>query len=307
MHDVIIIGGGAAGLAAAMLVLGKGRSVLLIAEHLGGKAGTHQHLADEQAEEYIGGEEVASLFARAIAVRSDAVLHDQVASVSKERSVFRVVTAQHGVREAAAVILASGVTPVPLDVPGAAQLVGYGIGYSATTHAHLVADKRVAIIGSTPRALRGAHELAQTAAHIFLIAPERGALSTSLGIALPYRYNVDVLERTQPVEVVGTSGVERLVVTQDGTRRSLAVDAVFVDLGLRPNTSMVRHLVALDRDGFVRVDADGATNVSGLFAAGDATTVISENVLIAVGDGARAARSAYDYVLAHPSLRRREP
>lgn len=289
-----------------MLVLGKGRNALLIAEQLGGKAGTHQQLADEQTEEYLGGEEVASMFARTIAARGDAVLHDKVASVAKERGVFHVVTAQHGTREAATVILASGVTPVPLDVPGAAQLVGYGIGYSATTHAHIVAGKQVAVVGSTPRALRGAHELAQTAAQVFLVAPERGALSTPLGIALPYRYNVDVLERTQPVEVVGSSGVEQLIVLQDGTRRSLAVDAVFVDLGLRPNTGMVRQLAALDRDGFVRVDADGATNVGGLFAAGDATTTISENVLVAVGDGARAARSAYDYVLAHPSLQRRE-
>jgi thioredoxin reductase len=174
-----------------------------------------------------------------------------------------------------------------------------------TTHAQLIAGKRVAVVGNTQRALRGVLELAQTAENVSLIAPNTSIMQSSLGLALPYRYNVDVYEGAQVVAVEGSTAVEQLVITQAGKQIHVPVDAVFVDLGLRPNTQMVRRIAALDGDDFVRVNAQLATSVNGLFAAGDVTTIPSENVLIGMGDGARAARSAYDYVLAHPSLRAR--
>lgn len=305
MHDVIVIGGGAAGLSATVFLLGKECDVLLIAEVLGGKAGARQYLAEEPAEEYIAGEEVTSMFARRVSTHVDHLIRDSVTAVTRNRHVFSVTTERNGTHEAAAVVLATGVTPVLLDAPGAERFAGYGIGYSVTTHAHLTAGKRVAVVGNTQRALRGAHELAQSAENVSLIVPDPSIMQSALGLALPYRYNVDVYEGAQVVAVEGTTAVERLVIAQAGQQLTLPVVAVFVDLGLRPNTHMVRRLAALDGDDFVRVDAQLATSVSGLFAAGDATTTPSENVLIGMGDGARAARSAYDYVLAHPSLRAR--
>lgn len=305
MHDVIVIGGGAAGQSATVSLLGKECDVLLITEILGGKAGTHQYLADAPAKEYIAGEEVTSMFARRISTHVDHLLRDRVTAVTRERNIFSVATERNGTHEAGAVILATGVTPVLLDTPGAEQFAGYGIGYSATTHAHLMAGKRVAVVGNTQRALRGVHELAQTAENVSLVMQDSSVLQSPLGLALPYRYNVDVYEDAQVIAVEGSTGVEQLVIMKAGQQLNLSVDGVFVDLGLRPNTSMVRRLAALDGDDFVRVDAQLATSVSGLFAAGDVTTMPSENILVATGDGARAARSAYDYMLAHPSLRGR--
>ncbi len=305
MRNIIVIGGGAAGLAATISLLSKDCDVLLISETLGGKAGTHQYLTNEQVEEYIPGEEVTRLFARRISTHVKHLLRDQVVAIAKDRNVFTVTTERSGAHEAGAVIFTTGVTPVPLNVPGAEQFAGYGIGYSATTHAQQLTGKRVAVIGSTQRALRGVHDLAQTAASISLIAPEQGMLLSPLGMALPYRYNVDLYEGAQVLAVEGSASVERVIIMHKGQQQQLAVDAVFVDLGLQPNTRMLREFAMLDNDGFIRVDAQRATNIGGLFAAGDATTRPSENILVAIGDGARAAGSAYDYMLAHPSLRKR--
>lgn len=305
MHEVIVIGGGPAGLAATQDLLGKHRDVLLIAEHLSGQAGMHQQLDDDN-EEYITGEDIVALLARRLTLQRDVVLRDRVSTITKTNGIFHVDTPHGGAQTAGTVIFSTGVTPTPLDVPGAAQLVGYGIGYSASTHAHILENKRVAVVGTTARALRGVHELAQTAAQVYLVAPQSGQLTSLLGMALPYRTNVDVLEGYQPVEVVGTTTVEEFIVARDGSKQSLAVDAIFVDLGLRPNSLLLRNLAKMDRDGFVQVDARFATSVTGLFAAGDVTTTLSEGILMAIGDGARAAHSAHDYLLAHPSLQRRD-
>src|SRR5262249_7357748 len=103
----------------------------------------------------------------------------------------------------------------------------------------------------------------------------------------------------QVQQVVGTANVEELVVAHEETIRRLRVDAAFVDLGLAPNSLMVRRIVQTDLDGFIWVDDRNATTLPGLLAAGDVTTAFGEQVLIAIGEGARAALSAYDYLLAN--------
>ncbi|HMO60250.1 MAG TPA: NAD(P)/FAD-dependent oxidoreductase, partial [Roseiflexaceae bacterium] len=215
---------------------------------------------------------------------------------------FVVTTENHGTLEARAVIVATGARPVPLPVPGAQELLGQGLGYSVTTHAHLLTGKTAAVIGSTVRALRGGAELARTAHRVYLIIPTVTDMSSPMVRAMTSRSNVEVLAGYRIAEVAGPMNVEELVVTHDGTSRRLAVDAAFVDLGLIPNSGLVASLVQTDQDGFIWVDEQNATTMPGVFAAGDVTTAFGEQVLIAVGDGARAALSAYDYLLAHTAI-----
>jgi thioredoxin reductase len=187
---------------------------------------------------------------------------------------------------------------MPLPVPGAAELLGQGLGYSITTHAHLLAGKRAAVLGATARALRGAAELARSAAQVYLIVPTITDMAALMARALADRANVEVLPGYRVAEVIGSASVEALVVTRDGAMRRLAVDAAFVDIGLVPNSSIVAALVETDGAGFIRVDQHTATSVPGIFAAGDVATTFGEQVLIAIGDGARAGLAAYDYLLA---------
>lgn len=295
MRDLIIIGGGAAGLSAAMYALGKRLDFLMIYDTLG-KAGTTQHLAGDLEEEYLAGAEAVRLFERRITSQADRALRDQVTDVAKPSGVFHVTTRHHGVQKSRAVIVATGAAPIALSVPGAQELLGYGLGYSITTHVHIMAGKRVAVIGTTVRALRGAAELARTAAQVYLIAPDAAGIQTPLTL-LRRHPHVEILEGYEVRELVGTHSVEQLVVARDAQSRRLQVDAAFVDLGLVPNSTFVRRLVQTDSEGFIWVDDRNATALPGLFAAGDVTTAFGEQVLIAIGDGARAALSAYTYVL----------
>jgi thioredoxin reductase len=300
MYDLIIIGGGAAGLSAAMYALGKQLNFVAIYEDIGGKAGTRQQLSGQVEEEYLAGTEAVSLFERRIAAQAGRTLRDRVTDVAKTGGVFSVTTQHNGTLASAAVIVATGASPTRLDVPGARELLGYGLGYSATTHAHLLAGKTAAVIGTTVRALRGAAELSRTAAHVYLIAPDATGATTPLAQALYKRPNVEVLVGYEVLEVVGATNIEELVVVREDITRRLRVDAAFVDLGLAPNSTMVRRIVQTDLDGFIWVDDRNTTTQPGLFAAGDATTAFGEQVLIAIGEGARAALSAYDYLLTRP-------
>lgn len=158
--------------------------------------------------------------------------------------------------------------------------------------------KAVVVIGNTLRALRGTAELASTAAHVFLVVPDASLLSAPMAQALRRRSNVEILAGARVKEIAGDQNVEEVVVEHHGELRRLPVDAAFVDLGLKPNCGMVRHLLDLEPGMFMNIDEHNATKVPGLFAAGDVTTAFGEQTLIAIGEGARAALSAYDYILA---------
>ena len=297
MRDLIIIGGGPAAAAAAVYALGKQLDFLVIYAELG-KAGRTQQFAGQTEAEYLPGAEAVRSFERRVVSQAGRTLQDNVTSVAKESGVFRVTTERHGVQESAALIVATGATPIVLDVPGAKEMLGQGLGYSVATHAHMLARRNVAVIGTTTRALRGVAELARAAARVYLIAPDATGLDTPMARALERRPNVEILEGYHVTKINGPFNVGALVVERDGHSRWLKVDAAFVDLGLLPNSGLVRHIVQTDQDGFIWVDERNATSMPGLFAAGDVTTAFGEQIMIAIGDGARAALSAYDYLLA---------
>jgi thioredoxin reductase len=296
MHDLIIVGGGPAALAGAIYALGKQLDLLLIYDRPEGQAGAHQRLVGQTGEQRLPGEATVQEFRREV-LRSGHALRDRVTSVVKRGTSFGVETERRGAFKALAVLVATGAAPIKLEVPGAEEFLGQGLGYSATTHAPLIAGKTAAVIGATERALRGAAELAQTAVQVYLVPHTMPGLATPLGHMLAQLPNVELLAGYRVREVTGGFNVEEVVVERAGTVRRLGVDAAFIDLGLTPNSAPVKHLVATDPAGFITVDAHNATSVPGLFAAGDVTTAFGEQTLIAIGDGARAAWNAYAYVL----------
>jgi len=302
MYDLIIVGGGAAALSAAVFAFGKQLDTLVIYEKMGGRAGAEQHLREQTTKEYLAGAEAAAALARQVAAQEGHTLYDRVTDVAKVAGIFRVATEAHGVYESLAVIVATGASATPLNAVGADELLGQGLGYSATTHAHIVAGKHVAVIGTTVRALRGAAELARSAEQVYLIAPESGELETPLARALQRYPNVEIVEGWRVKAVNGPFHVEGLVLERGTEHRRLRVTAAFADIGLEPNSAMVRQICQTDLDGFIWVDQSNTTTLPGLFAAGDVTTSFGEQILIAIGDGARAALSAYDYVLANTMI-----
>jgi thioredoxin reductase len=298
MHDLIIIGGGPAGLAAAAYALGKKLDVMLVCAGFGGKASERQYLARQGGRVHLIGEESFTEILRTVAAHPTHILDASVTHMVKYDEMFHVTT-NRATLQAPAVILATGAQPATLGVDNEQLLVGHGLGYSVATHARLAAGREVAVVGSTTRALRGVAELVQMARHVVLVAPTPGELGSLLGRRLRADPRVDILDGYSVVAVESNAGaVQAIMVSQGDIARRLPVQAVFVALGLVPNTDMVSRLVTLDENGFVVVDDRNRTSRPGLFAAGDVTSSISEQVMIAIGEGVRAAQSAYDYILA---------
>ena len=300
MYDLVIIGGGPAALAAAIYATGKQLELRVVADSLGGKSGWRQRVVGQLEDEYLAGDDAVQLFARHIE-HAGVVVADRVTQVHTDDDTFVVGTEHNGDLQAAAVLVATGAAPIELPVPGAKEFLGQGLGYSVTTHAHLVAGKSVAIVGDTLRALRGAAELATTARMVYLLVSDPTLLVDPLAQRLQGKDNVDILTGMRVREVAGGASVEEIVIERDGQVRRLAVDAAFIELHLHANSGAVGGLLDLTPGQFIPVDARNATAVRGLFAAGDVTTAVCEQTLIAIGEGTRAALSAYDFVLARRS------
>ncbi|HEU4324339.1 MAG TPA: NAD(P)/FAD-dependent oxidoreductase [Roseiflexaceae bacterium] len=295
MHDLVVIGGGPAGLAATAYALEKHLDVALVCARLGGRAGPNWE--GLTGADLLGSDTVAGL-RRRVAARPECIVHDTVVGVMSGESGFAVVGEQHTLYTRA-VLLAAGTQPIMLGLPGEGDLFGHGLSYSVETYAPLVVGQPVAVVGGNRRALRGAAELLQQGARVLLVTPEEGQLAGALGRHLRAHADVELLEgyRVQAIEPA-ENGLHRLVATRGSLTRRATVAAVFVALGLVPGSQPVRQIAAVDPHGFLVVDAHNQTSQPGLFAAGDVTTMFAEHSLIAVGDGVRAAMRAYDYLLA---------
>jgi len=298
MYDLIIIGGGPAGLTAAIYAIRKRIDVLLISKDLGGA--TNYRLALPWVEDYqvIKGLEVVNKFKSELEYLKFAHVMESVEHVERQTGGFSVHTKGGAKYEAKALIVATGTRTRRMGVPGEKDFIMRGLCFSAQSYAPLFIDKQTAVVGEGELALRSAAELATVAKHVYLIGPKGPALESPLGVKLSHAKNVTIREGYEVVEVLGNSFAERLVIkSPEGKNETIGYDGMFVELGLVPNSQMVSGLVDMDPQGRIRVDCLAHTSVPGIFAAGDVTTNYAEQVLIAVGEGAKAALSAYDYLL----------
>jgi thioredoxin reductase len=297
MYDLIIIGGGPAGLTAAIYAIRKRLNSLLVSPDLGGKAGARMIIEGVDTYQVINGADLVQRFRNEIEYLDFARELEKVVKLERKGRDF-MATTQSGLRlETKSVILATGADAVRLSVPGADRFFMRGVAYSTVSYAPLYLNKQVALVGSDGMGLRGAAELAQVASKLYLVAPTHGELDTPLGQRLQKAENVTLLENWTPVAVEGDTVVRQLVVRgPDATERALDIDAVFVELGLRPHSELVKDMANVDAQGRVVVNHT-ETGVPGLFAAGDVTNLPSEQVLIAIGEGAKAALAAYEYLM----------
>ena len=298
MYDLIIIGGGPAGLTAAVYAIRKRLNVLLISKDLGGK--TNYRLALPWVEDYqvIKGLEVVNKFRNELEYLDFARHIESVEKVEKKGEEFVVTTKGGAILESKAVILATGTRQARMDVPGEKEYTMKGLCYSALSYAPLFIDKSVLVIGDADLALRSVGELATVAKEVTMVCTGDKSLDSPLGHKLQESKNVKILKEMEVVEVKGDNYARKLVLKdKSGKVNEYSADGMFVEKGLAPATNMVAGLVELDEQGSIMVDSACKTNVPGLFAAGDVTNSYAEQVLVAVGEGAKAALSAYEYLL----------
>lgn len=297
MYDLIIIGGGPAGLTAASYAIRKRLNVLLVSRDLGGK--TQWHLSLPWIEDYqvIRGLEIVNKFKNELEYLDFARHIEGVEKVERDGENFTVITKGGAILQAKAVIVATGTRQVRLNVPGEKEFMMKGLCYSALSYAPLFIDRTTIVIGDRDLALRAAAELSTIAEKVYLVCPAADLPNTPISHMLQTASNVTVLKNTQVVEVKGDQFARAAILKDNSGTHELAADAIFVEMALTPNTLMVKGLVDLDDEGRIRVDCGSRTNVPGIFAAGDVTSGFAEQVLIAVGEGAKAALSAYEYLL----------
>jgi thioredoxin reductase len=307
MYDLIILGGGPAGLTAAVYALHKRLNVLLITRDLGGKTNFRLQLPQLNRHLIMDGEEIINRFAGEIEHHNAARVFDTAEKVEALRSGavldgYRVTVTGGQEYTARTLVVATGANPQRLNVPREADFIMRGVVYSAVSYAQLFVDGVTAVVGDSALALRAAADLARFARRVTLIARDEAELGSPLGrqvIGLP---NVTVLTGWQVERIFGDSYARGLVVTRGSDRRELSAEGIFVELGLVPNTAPLAGLVELDAAGRIKVDTRSRTSAEGVFAAGDVTDVYAEQVLVAIGEGAKAALSACDYLLANPVL-----
>jgi alkyl hydroperoxide reductase subunit F len=300
MYDLIILGGGPAGLTATVYALRKRLNVLLITRDLGGKTNYRLQLPFVEKHLVITGEEVVSRFANEVDYLEFARVFEKAEEVEKIKGGFEVKTKEGSTYQAKSLIVATGAWGRRLEVPGEKKYMMRGLCYSAVSYAPLFIDRDVVVIGDTTLALRSTAELARIASKVTLVAPSHGELDSDMGKKILAADNVNVLENYRVESVLGDEYARRLVVHKNGDKKELEADAFFVELNLIPQSDLVEKLVDRDELGHIKVDARNRTNTEGVFAAGDVTDVISEQVLISVGEGAKAALAAYEYLLELP-------
>jgi alkyl hydroperoxide reductase subunit F len=298
MYDLIIVGGGPAGLTAAIYAIRKRLDVLLVSEDLGGKTNYHLELPDLESYMIIRGVETVNRFRRELEYLNFARRMEKVEHVSKQNNNFSVRLGNGDVLETKSVIIATGTRQQKMKVPGEREYLSRGLCYSAISYAPLFIDKKTVVIGDGDLALRSAAELATVAEHVHIVGPTATTLDTPLGKKLKDASNVTILEGYSVTKVLGNGYAERIVVADpEGNESDIPADGTFVEMGLMPNSAMVADLVNIDEQGFIEVDCQNQTTVPGVFAAGDVTSIFAEQVLVAVGEGVKAALSAYDYLL----------
>jgi alkyl hydroperoxide reductase subunit F len=289
--DVAILGGGPAGLAATTYDLFARLNVVLVSPDLGGKVSYPFALRDQPAVDLVWGAGLTYEFADRTSNELKHHIQDTVARVERmDEGDFRLQLNGGDTLTARAVVICTGVRAQRLFVAGESEYWGRGLSYSAVSHAPLFAGRNVAILGGGQRAI--------TANHIdYIIARPQQTHEGDGGEQWLNHPKITVFRGWEVQQIIGDDYVTGIdLVGINGEVRSLPVEGVFVQFGLLPNNGAVRELVTLDHNGHIVIDEQCATSVPGVFAAGDVTTVCAEQVVVSLGEGAKAALAAWQYL-----------
>jgi alkyl hydroperoxide reductase subunit F len=300
--DVLIVGGGPAGAAAAVYAARKGIRTGVVAERFGGQV--LDTLAIENFVSVLATE--GPQFASALEQHAkhydvDIMNLQRADKLARNGDFVEVELANGGTLKARSVILSTGARWREVNVPGEQKYRNQGVAYCPHCDGPLFKGKRVAVIGGGNSGVEAAIDLAGIVAHVTLLEfGEQLRADAVLVSKLRGLPNVTIHTQAQTTEITGDgSKVNGLSYTDraSGTAHHLPLEGVFVQIGLVPNTEWLKGTVELSRHGEIVVDAKGATSMPGVFAAGDVTTVPYKQIIIAAGDGAKAALGAFDYLI----------
>ncbi|PNF77570.1 alkyl hydroperoxide reductase subunit F [Stutzerimonas degradans] len=302
--DVLVVGGGPAGAAAAIYAARKGIRTGVAAERFGGQVLDTMAIENFISVKETEGPKLARALEEHVREYEVDIMNLQRASQlipAGDDGLHRVRFENGGELKAKTLILATGARWREMNVPGEQEYRGRGVAYCPHCDGPLFKGKRVAVIGGGNSGVEAAIDLAGIVAHVTLLEfGEELRADAVLQRKLNSLPNVRVLKMAQTTEVKGDGQKVTGLVYKDRTSEemhSVELEGIFVQIGLLPNSEWLKGTLELSRFGEIIVDAKGQTSIPGVFAAGDVTTVPYKQIVIAVGEGAKASLSAFDHLI----------
>lgn len=299
MYDIIIVGAGPAGLTAAIYLARKKMHILLLTEEFGGQAAKAATIENYPGIDKIHGSElIDKMKAQTDELKVENKIL-KVESVAKKEDIFVVKVADESF-EAKAVIVTSGKTPRELGVPGEKEYLGKGVGYCVTCDGPLFGDKDVAIIGGGNSALDSALEMEKYASKVYLVNLNPEFQGDEIRVEkVKKSEKIELVTEAKTIGFGGGQFLETLKYqdVKSGEEREIKVSGAFVEIGWAPAGECVKDLVELNPLKEIIIDRENKTKTPGLYAAGDVTDVHEKQIIIAAGEGAKAALNAWKYVI----------
>ncbi len=299
MYDLIIIGGGPAGMAAGVYAARKQLNTLLLSTDIGGQVNWTMGVENYLGYQFVEGAELIGKFHSQVSqFPIDQKIGGKISKLEKIDKGFQA-TAEDGEKyQSRTVVLATGKRPRRLNVPGETGLTGRGVTYCAICDGPIFSGQRVAVIGGGNSALEAALDMVKIAEHVDLISLTPLTGDAVLIEKLNDAKNLDIFTEYQTEKIEGKELVEGIQVKdiKNNSSKDLNVTGVFIEIGLVPNSEIVKELIELNKLGEVPINCSCETEIPGLFAAGDVTSVPEKQIVIAAGEGAKAGLQAHRYL-----------
>jgi len=299
-YDVLVIGGGPAGASAAVYAARKGIRTGIVAERFGGQVMDTMGIENLIGTKYTEGPKLVAQLEEHVKEYAVDIMNLQRAKKIEKKDLIEIELESGAKLKSKTVIISTGARWRNLGVPGEAEFKNKGVAYCPHCDGPLFKGKHVAVIGGGNSGVEAAIDLAGIVGHVtvFEFMPElkADAVLQKRLFSLP---NVTVHKNVQVKEIAGADKVNgiKYVERDTNTEQHLALDGVFVQIGLVPNTDWIGDNLERTRFGEIVVDGHGATDMPGVFAAGDCTNVPYKQIIISMGSGANAALGAFDYLI----------
>jgi alkyl hydroperoxide reductase subunit F len=300
VKDLVIVGAGPAGITAAVYAARKKMDFSVLTQDIGGQAAWSGDIENYTGYQFITGPDLAIKF-REHLEKFEFDLREGVGvqKIEPEGQNFSIFSSNSESLSARTVIVASGKRPRNLNVPGENEYKNRGVTYCATCDGPIFANKIVAVIGGGNSALDAALQMIRLASQVYLInLTDKLTGDPVMQEKIALAKNVEIMNDTKILEIYGGKFVEGMKIDTLGIRRDLKLSGVFVEIGLIPNSDMI-GFVAKNQLGEIIVSCANETDVPGVFAAGDVTNVPEKQIIVAAGEGAKAALTAFRYLSTH--------
>ena len=299
MYEIIIVGGGPAGMSASVYAARKRLNTLLITSDIGGQVNWTSGVENYLGYQFIEGADLIGKFQKQVnQFPIDQKIGVKVSQIKKIDGGFEVISESGEIFQGKAVVLASGKRPRLLNVEGEKELTGRGVTYCATCDGPVFAGQKVAVIGGGNSAIEAALDMVKVAEHVDMVSVTPLTGDPIMIEKLADAKNLTIYANYQTEKILGQGLTEGIIIKEikTGDTKQLDDTGIFVEIGLEPNSDMVKDLLKLNEYGEVPINIACETEIPGFFAAGDVTIVPEKQIVIAAGEGAKAALQAHRYL-----------